>query len=199
MQVPLLLLLALAMLGKEVVASDDSKHFLRRQATQNDHDEESFWERLLQAESSMVAPPSPQPPSPRPPTGPVEPTEAPPTGSPPTDSPASPPTFPMMMQCENPGLTTDCDDGNRCTDDICDIETAECINTPKICPDTEVCDPTTGECIEAEALVPCIAVIDEWSNIARTQQAKWENFRTEYPKRPFCLLRPSPQSMFRTP
>lgn len=45
----------------------------------------------------------------------------------------------------------DCDDGNLCTHDSCNLERGGCVNEPIICPGTNqcaqgVCNPATGEC-----------------------------------------------------
>eukprot|EP00986_Skeletonema_menzelii_P011448 scaffold5903_cov81-Skeletonema_menzelii.AAC.4 len=45
-----------------------------------------------------------------------------------------------------------------------------------------------GLCEDIQKVTPCVAVIDEWDN--RDFSAEWANFRTQYPKRPFCLLVP---------
>lgn len=43
-------------------------------------------------------------------------------------------------------------------------------------------------------IIPCIAVIDEseGSQTLSTIQSTWNQFRTSYPERPFCLLQPEP-------
>jgi hypothetical protein len=54
----------------------------------------------------------------------------------------------------------DCDDGDPCTIDSCDVVTG-CSNVPKVCEDDgnvcngpETCDPATGDCVSGPAL-PC--------------------------------------------
>jgi hypothetical protein len=39
----------------------------------------------------------------------------------------------------------DCDDGDACTDDTCDIPSGVCSNTENFDPGTECCDPATGD------------------------------------------------------
>lgn len=54
----------------------------------------------------------------------------------------------------------------------------------------EGCDPFDGQCKPIDAIVPCIAIIDESSVSDFNVEQQWRNFRTQYPDRPFCLLRP---------
>ena len=50
-----------------------------------------------------------------------------------------------------------------------------------------------GQCKADDDLVPCVAVIDEDSNFDDTAKwQQWEEFRAQYPRRPFCLLVPAP-------
>jgi hypothetical protein len=65
-----------------------------------------------------------------------------------------------------------------------------CISRPISCGVNEACDRITGSCEAKDSLRPCIAVIDE-TDIADSEiDAKWRSFRTNFPKRPFCLLQP---------
>jgi len=55
----------------------------------------------------------------------------------------------------------------------------------------EGCDPFDGNCKPKDSAVPCIAIIDESDNFSDADiEAKWANFRDQYPDRPFCLLQP---------
>lgn len=55
----------------------------------------------------------------------------------------------------------------------------------------ERCDPLDGVCKLLDSIVPCIAVIDESDNFPDSHfDTQWATFRTDYPDRPFCLLRP---------
>lgn len=42
-----------------------------------------------------------------------------------------------------------CDDGNLCTDDVCDSATGQCISAAVQCADGEQCNPATGQCVSA--------------------------------------------------
>ncbi|HOH29469.1 MAG TPA: hypothetical protein PLC40_07330, partial [Candidatus Hydrogenedentes bacterium] len=59
--------------------------------------------------------------------------------------------------CTTPVSTEDCDDGNMCTEDICDPVTGNCIYEPIDCDDGDVCngletcDPATG-CVDGTPL-----------------------------------------------
>ena len=63
-------------------------------------------------------------------------------------------------------LDTDCDDGDRCTDDVCDNGTTQCIHLPLPCPEyclpEDKCDDgnpcTTDECGEDEI---CAHIVEE--------------------------------------
>ena len=78
--------------------------------------------------------------------------------------------------------------GNLCTTDYCDIPTETCKTETLICGDNEACDAFSGKCRNVQSVIPCVAVIDEWDNQDFTQE--WEDFRRQYPQRPFCLLVP---------
>lgn len=68
------------------------------------------------------------------------------------------------------------------------------MSVPVVCSENEACDPLDGVCKPIESLVPCVAVIDESAFPTGPSNATfdglWRQFRTEYPNRPFCLLRP---------
>ena len=98
----------------------------------------------------------------------------------------------------------DCNDGLTCTIDTktCDATTNflnVCVNTPVTCPAGESCDTADGSCQSNEQLVPCVAVIDEDSSFNGQQQTTWNQFRSSYPTRPFCLLVPNPAGSIFTP
>ena len=93
--------------------------------------------------------------------------------------------------CEQ-GPALDCDDNDLCTTDTCDSVTG-CIHTPMDCIYYQACDSLTGTCEEFDNINPCIAVLDEayaTGEYAKVIDESWSNFRSYYPKRPFCLLRP---------
>jgi len=101
-----------------------------------------------------------------------------------------------VQRCPSPAPS--CDDSNPCTDDsaFCQASTSvwECIHSPKVCssPGTS-CDAFDGQCKADDKLVPCVAVIDEDNGFAAADKwQQWEEFRTLYPRRPFCLLIPAP-------
>lgn len=88
------------------------------------------------------------------------------------------------------GPALDCDDKNACTTDACDPITG-CSNTAVVCPEGEACDRVTGACVAIDDVRPCIAVIDESDNYSDADIDQfWQQFRTAYPLRPFCLLQP---------
>ncbi|KAG7351336.1 hypothetical protein IV203_010696 [Nitzschia inconspicua] len=61
----------------------------------------------------------------------------------------------------------------------------------------ERCDPLDGVCKLLDSIVPCIAIIDESDNFPDSHfDTQWATFRTDYPDRPFCLLRPTSSSTF---
>ena len=94
-----------------------------------------------------------------------------------------------VVTAEQPPCDSNCDDGNLCTIDTCDINANVCSNEPIQCGTDEVCDTSSGTCESIQNLVPCVAVIDEWDN--RNYANQWATFRSDYPKRPFCLLVPN--------
>ncbi|KAG7373026.1 Dictyostelium Slime mold-like repeat protein [Nitzschia inconspicua] len=93
------------------------------------------------------------------------------------------------INTEPPCGGSDCDDDNLCTRDFCDTITDVCVNEAIQCEENEACDVNSGTCQDIQTLVPCVAVIDEWDS--RDYSVQWEQFRTEYPRRPFCLLVPN--------
>lgn len=108
----------------------------------------------------------------------------------------SPDEFNAQRGCPSP--TPSCDDSNFCTDDsaFCQesVPAWGCTNSPRVCnsPGTS-CDLVDGQCKADDDLVPCVAVIDEDSNFDETAKwQQWEEFRAQYPRRPFCLLVPAP-------
>lgn len=97
----------------------------------------------------------------------------------------SPSMYPTNIPCGGP-----CDDGDLCTNDFCDVISNTCKAEPIQCGENEACDAFTGSCEEdIQIVVPCVAVIDEWENYDWSDQ--WKEFRKKYPKRPFCLLKPT--------
>jgi hypothetical protein len=107
-----------------------------------------------------------------------------------TKAPASAPTC---------NTNVPCNDNNKCTTDtaVCPIgtTTGECVFTPSVsCTSGFSCDPFTGLCKKNDELIPCVAVIDEDDNFGGNQQQLWNQFRTKYPSRPFCLLIPNANS-----
>mmetsp|Transcript_21971 Transcript_21971/g.40974 ORF Transcript_21971/g.40974 Transcript_21971/m.40974 type:complete len:230 (-) Transcript_21971:240-929(-) len=56
----------------------------------------------------------------------------------------------------------------------------------------EGCDPFDGLCKTIDGVVPCIAIIDETDGFGTPAvvDEAWDTFRTRFPDRPFCLLRP---------
>lgn len=54
----------------------------------------------------------------------------------------------------------------------------------------EGCDPFDGKCKLIDGIVPCVAIIDESSQSDSFIDARWAEFRDQFPFRPFCLLRP---------
>jgi hypothetical protein len=54
----------------------------------------------------------------------------------------------------------------------------------------EGCDPFDGNCKPIDGIVPCVAIIDESSQSDSFIDARWAEFRDQFPFRPFCLLRP---------
>lgn len=96
----------------------------------------------------------------------------------------------------NPEKKPDCEDGNRCTENNAKCESGQwtCSTTDVICPGGLSCNPSDGSCKRDDELIPCVAVIDEDSSFGTPNQAsRWQEFRTAYPLRPFCLLVPGPQ------
>jgi len=93
-------------------------------------------------------------------------------------------------------VSVDCDDGDLCTlaSPVCNNGALECSFTPKSCNDSQSCDPLDGQCKGDEQLVPCVAVIDEDDDFrsggGKDQASQWQDFRTQFPNRPFCLLVP---------
>jgi len=90
-----------------------------------------------------------------------------------------------------------CDDGNKCTlnRNRCNSNTEwawECTHHAKICSPGYSCDPSDGDCKPDDVLVPCVAVIDEDDGFGSPNQVElWNQFRSRFPARPFCLLVPS--------
>ncbi len=103
----------------------------------------------------------------------------------------------------------ECRDGSMCTIDkvICENGAWYCENGPWQCTNTDVicsagfsCDPYDGICKSDDQLIPCVAVIDEDSEFGTPNQAsRWEEFRTLYHSRPFCLLVPNPEGKVNIP
>jgi hypothetical protein len=54
----------------------------------------------------------------------------------------------------------------------------------------ESCDTFDGTCKPKNNVRPCVAVIDESSKTDSFIDNKWQEFRTRFPDRPFCLLQP---------
>lgn len=53
------------------------------------------------------------------------------------------------------------------------------------------CDLADGECKTNAELVPCIAIFDKSDYYSDSEiDAKWEEFRKQWPSRPFSLLQP---------
>ncbi len=120
-----------------------------------------FWSRFLQEPSSLSVRPTPSP------MQQAQPSQSPIQTVQPTQSPT--------LTVQPTQMPSDID---RCANVTC---------TNPI----EGCDPFDGECKLIDAVVPCIAVIDESDNFSDLViEQKWENFRAQYPDRPFCLLRP---------
>ena len=46
----------------------------------------------------------------------------------------------------------DCDDGDLCTSDSCNVDTGACVFDPVVCPAGFVCDAPTGNCVQ---MLPC--------------------------------------------
>lgn len=106
----------------------------------------------------------------------------------PSATPSSEPSStPTSSPSDIPSPCT-CDDGNLCTVDFCDTDTNSCKYEPVACGQGQACDAFTGLCQDMQKVVPCVAVIDEWDR--RDYSAKWAQFRSLYPQRPFCLLVP---------
>lgn len=107
-----------------------------------------------------------------------------------------------LSSCEG---EPNCDDENLCTKDrgVCDVNTNwqwECSNTPIACYPGFSCDPSDGKCKPDDILIPCIAVIDEDSSFGTPNQGdRWNEFRSTYQARPFCLLVPNPEGSVKTP
>jgi len=71
-------------------------------------------------------------------------------------SPGSVCTGDPCADCGTCASDLDCDDGNACTEDICDVEiTCTCSHTPGYDTDTECCDPDTGEIEPLDDSDPC--------------------------------------------
>lgn len=92
----------------------------------------------------------------------------------------------------------DCDDGDMCTIDLATCNGLSshdwaCSHHQVSCSPGLSCDPMDGLCKSDDQLIPCVAVIDEDDNFYGRQTAKWNEFRTLYPNRPFCLLVPNPE------
>jgi hypothetical protein len=95
-----------------------------------------------------------------------------------------------------------CDDGNKCTINtgICESGAWQCTVTDVTCSAGLSCDPFDGMCKSDDQLIPCVAVIDEDDSFGIPNQAsRWEEFRTRYPSRPFCLLVPNPEGRVNIP
>lgn len=89
-----------------------------------------------------------------------------------------------------------CETVETCVVGIFNSDTNSCEYAPLECGDSnQRCDPVDGSCVAESLLIPCIAVIDETSGGALTEElsiAKWDSFRKLFPRRPFCLLQPPP-------
>lgn len=72
---------------------------------------------------------------------------------------------------------TECDDGDACTIDSCQLNLGSCLNQPVQCPDGEECDPITGECDAADKSIPDVRrdLTAIWMTDASTGWAAGDN------------------------
>jgi hypothetical protein len=110
-----------------------------------------------------------------------------------TDTSPSPSASPSTQPSQGPSLAAclSCAASNACFATSC-TDTGTCIYTSLVtCPPGQSCDALAGgTCRSQNDLRPCVAVIDESSQSTSYVDAKWTEFRTTYPNRPFCLLQP---------
>ncbi|CAJ1969764.1 unnamed protein product [Cylindrotheca closterium] len=97
---------------------------------------------------------------------------------------ASNPGFGPVLEMASCPNENKCLNGTVNLDGFCEYTAFACSNSSK------VCDPYDGICKTQSDIVPCVAVIDESSLSNSQAESKWAQFRKEFPRRPFCLLRP---------